>query len=118
MLYNPNWVRPITPTLKDLIYVLRHKETWPKGFVWDYKRCSTCAMGLAYEMWPERVAFYTTTSMMEAFDMPTDAVYDIFIESFRGVIPSLFGFTTTPEYIAKKLERYLARKSDLRTHHT
>ena len=34
-------------TLKDLSHLLRHKEEWPEGFVWDYTNRETCAAGLA-----------------------------------------------------------------------
>lgn len=26
--------------------VLRHPDKWPPGFVWDYVRCETCAIGM------------------------------------------------------------------------
>lgn len=35
------------PTLKDLSYLLRHREEWPEGFYWDYTNMGTCAAGLA-----------------------------------------------------------------------
>jgi hypothetical protein len=40
------------PTLAGLIWLLRHREAWPAGFVWDYRWPHGCAMGLALETWP------------------------------------------------------------------
>jgi len=40
-----------TPNLVGLSYALRHPETWPEDFVWDYNNCKKCAMGLATELW-------------------------------------------------------------------
>lgn len=42
------------PSLVALAYALRHPETWPEGFVWDYGSCADCAMGLASELWSDR----------------------------------------------------------------
>jgi hypothetical protein len=39
------------PSLEGLSYVLRHKETWPVGFVWDFDLPSQCALGLCREIW-------------------------------------------------------------------
>lgn len=35
------------PTLRDLSHLLRHKEEWPEGFIWDYTNRETCAVELA-----------------------------------------------------------------------
>jgi hypothetical protein len=34
------------PTLKNLSYLLRHQELWPKDFKWYYPNFDRCAMGL------------------------------------------------------------------------
>lgn len=34
--------------LTAAIALLRDRSLWPKGFVWDYGSCRTCAMGLLY----------------------------------------------------------------------
>jgi hypothetical protein len=39
------------PSLHALSYALRHPDTWPRSFVWDYKKCDQCAMGLAHGLW-------------------------------------------------------------------
>lgn len=41
---------PQTLTLADLSQRLRHPETWPEGFVWDYGDCASCAIGLAWRL--------------------------------------------------------------------
>jgi hypothetical protein len=40
------------PSLHALAYALRHPETWPPDFVWDYSDCECCAVGLALRLWP------------------------------------------------------------------
>lgn len=40
-----------TPSLRSLSFALRHPETWPEGFVWDYSLCTKCAAGLAMRLW-------------------------------------------------------------------
>ena len=42
-----------TPTLDAMIHHLRHPETWPAGFEWDYSYSTRCAVGLAHGLWPE-----------------------------------------------------------------
>ncbi len=39
-------------TLKNLSWVLRHREAWPPGQRWDYSQAPTCAIGLAASRWP------------------------------------------------------------------
>lgn len=39
------------PSLHALSYALRHPDTWPENFVWDYNDCQQCAMGLANAFW-------------------------------------------------------------------
>lgn len=40
------------PSLANLAYALRHRETWPPTFHWDYRFFSSCAIGLSLELWP------------------------------------------------------------------
>ena len=40
------------PSVAALSHALRHPETWPEGFEWDYRRVECCAMGLARRLWP------------------------------------------------------------------
>lgn len=39
------------PSLHALSYALRHPDTWPEGFMWNYNQCHQCAMGLAHQLW-------------------------------------------------------------------
>jgi hypothetical protein len=39
------------PSLANLSYILRHPETWPENFKWDYRRFDSCAVGLASRRW-------------------------------------------------------------------
>jgi len=41
------------PNLHALVYALRHPETWPANFVWDYGDCAQCAIGLSLRLWPQ-----------------------------------------------------------------
>ena len=43
------------PSLVALSYCLRHPETWPEDFVWDYSKCQQCAMGLAHQLWSQAI---------------------------------------------------------------
>jgi hypothetical protein len=46
------------PNLVGLSYALRHPETWPKDFIWDYKSCDACAVGLARRLWATRFSSF------------------------------------------------------------
>lgn len=37
-------------TLGRLSWLLRHQEAWPDGFAWNFGRCKSCAIGLAYRL--------------------------------------------------------------------
>lgn len=39
------------PSLKALAYVLRHPDTWPKGFEWDNTRLQQGSVGLLVKLW-------------------------------------------------------------------
>lgn len=39
------------PSLPALAYALRHRETWPEGFFWNYCRSDMCAAGLVNKLW-------------------------------------------------------------------
>lgn len=71
------------PSLHALSYALRHPDTWPKGFVWDYKYCDDCAMGLAHALWANKVEQASIqdgpTIMARAFAMPYADARSIFL---------------------------------------
>ena len=39
------------PSVEALIWILRHPDTWPDNFRWDYRKCNDCALGLMYHFW-------------------------------------------------------------------
>lgn len=71
------------PSLHALSYALRHPDTWPKGFVWDYSKCDQCAMGLAHALWgeiiPDAHRYDGATIMAREFAIPYSAAESIFL---------------------------------------
>lgn len=121
------------PSLEGLAYSLRHPETWPEGFVWDFNECSSCAMGLAHALWngPEVPDEFGRTETNRTYcsqtarmlGMPLTDVEDIFLDNewtrqpktFLGFIPA--GKTdpvpfedVTPEMVADAIDAYIARQ--------
>lgn len=128
------------PSLENLSYVLRHPETWPEGFIWNYAHCSQCAMGLAYELWniakPDNAGYVDVgcSTMARAFGISYSATEDIFFDAnvSRGDTAEViiktgpFGWgkplirekfipfdrtDITPEMIADDIDAYLASRS-------
>lgn len=99
------------PSLKNLSYILRHKELWPEGFEWSYEKCPTCAMGLAAALWGviDTKAVPVTPQMATYFDIPAKIADRVFggknIESVFGVY---WYHQITPEMVADKIDEYLA----------
>lgn len=112
------------PSLHALSYALRHPDTWPKGFVWKYKNCDQCAMGLAHLLWDtiaisndaERAVSYAASG----FAMPYEEARDIFLGEGDWmpllVEGHLWWKTTeydfkrvTPEMVADQIDAYLER---------
>lgn len=109
-------LRSLEPSLEQLSYALRHPETWPKGFWWDYSRCNHCAMGLAYELWPEKVAHHNESAMAHAFAMPYEEADRIFIHAngmrcnrILGILPRSRD-SISPEMVADAIDNYLVKK--------
>lgn len=106
------------PSLHALSYVLRHPDTWPKGFYWDYTKCTQCAMGLARRLWSTDIEQAKNSSgasiMARTFAMPYAKAERIFMEGWKnhrhlGVF-SRDPETVTPEMIADDIDRYLASR--------
>lgn len=91
------------PSLHALSYALRHPDTWPDGFVWDYKECDQCAMGLAHCLWrssiPEADTWNGASIMAKKFAMPYGEAENIFF-NHKAV---------TPEMVADQIDKYLER---------
>jgi hypothetical protein len=97
----------IEPTAKNLALVLRRPHIWPKGFEWDYDCCSTCAMGLAHALWPDRVRGSYTTAVAEALGMDLYDAERIFLYAYSDHPISFFlhCFRVTPGVVAAELEK-------------
>jgi hypothetical protein len=110
------------PSLHALSYVLRHPDTWPEDFFWDYTGYDTCAMGLAHAVWkkhvpePPREYGKGASQMARAFKMPFDKAGNIFFHgasAYRYQLGPLklwlrpYG-SITPEMVADAIDQYLA----------
>src|SRR5882762_5295787 len=70
------------PSLHGLSYALRHPDTWPKDFYWDFSRCNHCAMGLAHRLWwsiPSADRNDGASIMAREFAMPYTSSRSIFL---------------------------------------
>lgn len=111
------------PDLQNLAYVLRHPETWPKRFVWDFSYCATCAMGLARALWTE-VQFANgqnraaVSAMAREFAMPFTQAQLIFGGDAYGILTKSKGHlwwkrrfhdwsSVTPEMVADQIDAYV-----------
>ena len=105
-----------TPSLEALAWALRHPESWPPGFKWDYRYCETCAMGLAFRLW-EEVGYPCTAYMPRAFAITEDVAVRLFInlnlEPSRSSRPGRGGgmHLVRPEHVADVIDAYLATRS-------
>lgn len=114
------------PSLHVLSYALRHPDTWPQGFVWDFDDCMQCGMGLAHLLWANSQIGDTAIGddteykewisiMARQFSMPYGKAHEIF---FGGAYrePRYFGLSSTeiprdrvtPEMVADQIDKYLA----------
>lgn len=107
------------PSLETLSYALRHPETWPEGFVWNYNDCAKCAMGLSYSLFrwkhprgkgPERY----TSDISRRFAMPYQDSVDIFFHTrppFEWWRPfaERSSDSVTPEMVADRIDAFVAR---------
>lgn len=113
------------PSLNGLSYALRHPDTWPKGFYWDYSECETCAMGLAHRLWsviPETTPDDGPSVMAREFALPYAVSKSIFVGGKWTPIEieetgtlwwkkreTSFSFrSVTPEMVADQIDIYLA----------
>lgn len=70
------------PSLHALSYALRHPDTWPDGFYWQFDQCDQCAMGLAHALWkkiPKAHRHSGASIMAKAFAMPYSDADNIFM---------------------------------------
>lgn len=104
------------PSLENLSYALRHPETWPDDFTWNFAFCGSCAMGLASKLWSLRGEVsddidVSMTTMARTFAMDLYRVGHIFGSSefterwWRNAkSPEL----VTPAEVADAIDRYVA----------
>jgi hypothetical protein len=121
------------PSLATLSAALRHPETWPKGFYWNYNECHTCAHGLALALWTGTMedvddlnisnnayiddAYLNAVAsiMAKTFAMPYKDAERIFIESGGRKIRKYLFLTRrdrdiTPEMVADDIDAFLAER--------
>lgn len=92
----------LEPSLRNLAYVLRHKEMWPKGFEWNYPNFTGCAMGLSEELWNKSV-------YSEYLDEVDRKIFIRPVSLFRHPLTGFNGRMqmVTPEIVADRIEKYL-----------
>lgn len=110
------------PHLHALSYVLRHPDTWPEGFVWDYNDCLNCAMGLAHELWglmkdtnvPPNAWL---SQAARVFALPYGDAERLFIDEYSMTKSGIAGWlgarrtvrrdAITPEMVADAIDKYM-----------
>jgi hypothetical protein len=85
------------PSLAALAYALRHRETWPAGFVWNYRYADTCALGLSHQLWGSSPPYSDTIS------------YRAFSKIFLRFGPLTVIFGRRPTKVADDIDSYLRR---------
>ncbi len=91
------------PSLENLAYVLRHRETWPRGFEWDYRFGPSCAIGLSAETWPGNGLSYRLPRDIIVGVRPPDRWFEFF-RPFRGME------AVTASMVADAIDHLLARQ--------
>jgi hypothetical protein len=89
------------PSLAGLSYSLRHPETWPPDFVWDYAEFDQCAMALFERLWN------TEFERLER-KIGSKAACEIFV--YAGNARRIDRDAVTPEMVADDIDAYLARE--------
>lgn len=87
------------PSLENLAYVLRHRETWPPDFEWDYRKLSCCAVGLSIRLWG--CGYY----------IPSAIVVGVRPWRFCFLLPVLIRLVK-PEHVADAIDDHLQKQSD------
>ena len=115
------------PSLHGLSYALRHPDTWPKEFVWDYSKCTQCAMGLAHALWkqiPPTNRKNGASVMAREFAIPYAEALSIFLAQgdngwcpYQSVTEGRMWWkkerhltdlqAVTPEMVADQIDKYL-----------
>ena len=95
--------------MSALAYLLRHPQTWPTGFEWDFGNCHTCAMGLSYALWhdqaPTSAAWFG--GVAELLAISACASFAIFVAPSLRSAHGLDAHDISPEMIADEIEQYV-----------
>lgn len=101
--------------LRQLAYVLRHREVWPPLHRWHYEHilypthCGTagCAIGIAKLMWPGKFpgSQYYIDQAARLFKMERRNADIIFAGAGLGKVE--FMAQVTPAMVADEIDRYL-----------
>jgi hypothetical protein len=98
------------PSLEALSFMLRHRETWPPGFEWNYTHCRSCAFGLAQKTW-RLIANFGLVDEIAAqwFNISENDAFQIF---YRTSIKRRCAMgAVTPEMVADDIDLHLACRS-------
>jgi hypothetical protein len=97
------------PSLQGLSHILRHRESWPEGFKWDYRDHEQCAMGLTLAFW--KIKIDEDMSIME-FDF--EKLFGITPRQFDAIFFAvndrldIFMVDVWPEMVADEIDNILA----------
>lgn len=97
------------PSLAGLSWMLRHKEAWPEGFVWDYRNCASCAIGLSDKLWDflaRGSALYQMANVFRMGYLDTGAIFFDLAERLKVKRSAI-----TPEDVADAIDAHLASQS-------
>ena len=89
------------PSLRALSFMLRNEETWPAGFVWNFRNCHRCAMGLAHVVWKDHVHTPSCGDMSDVFSLGPGIAMALFTGGFSE------GHEISPEIVADRIDNYL-----------
>lgn len=94
---------------RRLVHALRHPETWPPDFEWDYGRCPSCAMGLAWRL-TGQIGKCTPDKgmalMRRSMPMPNSSVVAVFL------LLHPLGQVVNPEDVAAAIEAVIGLDYD------
>lgn len=89
------------PSLPNLAYALRHKETWPKNFPeWDYAWWGCCAATLAGCLWGFEANWLLPKQI--ATKVGRTREHETYAQWRKRTA------AVTPEHVADAIDRYLA----------
>ena len=98
-------------TIQDVSALLRDRSRWPQDFVWNYRNCATCAMGLIEEYFGVSIPYASHRKTYEA----VAAVVDISPENANRVFIHAGGATQDmgtilPEDVADVIDKIVAKQ--------